>query len=54
MDCKSIFEIALPESLAEIESRAFFGCKRLSHVAMPKIAPKIDSSAFYGTPYGAE
>ncbi len=49
INCTSLAEVLLPESLTEIGLAAFFGCESLTEIELPSQLVVIDQSSFAGT-----
>lgn len=48
--CRDLEEIAIPESVQEIQNNAFFNCSNLMKITIKGVATYVDSDAFRGCP----
>ena len=49
MNCKSLSEVILPDTVEGIGLSAFYGCKALENIHLPESLVEIDQNAFMGT-----
>ena len=47
MQCSSLTDISIPDSITRIESDTFYGCSKLGAISIPKSVTSIGRSAFY-------